>query len=75
MDVNSFHHQCIDRLANGFAIDTMSPDGIIESIHKKEGSFVFGTQFHPEMFVVCSDSFLPVFSRLVTEGKKYLSSK
>ena len=75
MSVNSFHHQCIDKVADGFVIDAMSPDGIIESFHKQEGSFVFGVQFHPELFLVCSNSFLPVYQRLVEEAKKYARTK
>lgn len=75
MNVNSYHHQAIEILANDFEVDARAPDGIIESIHKKSGSFVFATQFHPEMFMVCSDSFMPLFHRVISEGRKYADSK
>ncbi len=46
--VNSFHHQCIDRPAEGFVISAYSEDGIIEGI-EKEG--VLAVQWHPERHV------------------------
>lgn len=46
--VNSFHHQAVDEMADGFIITAVSDDGIIEAMEKEEGN-VFGVQFHPEM--------------------------
>jgi putative glutamine amidotransferase len=47
--VNSIHHQCINRLGNGLAIEARSPaDGVIESVRWTGSSFVMGVQWHPE---------------------------
>ncbi len=43
--VSSRHHQAIDRLAPGFEVSAVAPDGIVEAI---TGHGHFGMQWHPE---------------------------
>lgn len=43
--VNSFHHQAIKKLANGFRIMAYSEDGLIEAI---ENDHIMSVQWHPE---------------------------
>lgn len=45
MEVNSFHHQAIDQLANGLSAVAYSYDGIIEAI---ESDTICAVQWHPE---------------------------
>jgi putative glutamine amidotransferase len=45
IEVNSYHHQAIDRLADGLTICAVSSDGIIEAI---EGENILAVQWHPE---------------------------
>ena len=45
--VNSFHHQGIKDLAEGFKITGMAPDGIPEAIENDDAS-IFAVQWHPE---------------------------
>lgn len=47
--VNSFHNQSIKDLGEHLTVTASAPDGIIEAIEKKEGTFMCGVQFHPEM--------------------------
>lgn len=44
-EINSRHHQAIERLANGFMVCATASDGIIEAI---EGHGHYGMQWHPE---------------------------
>lgn len=43
--INSRHHQAIDRLADGFEVCATAPDGVIEAIR---GHGHYGMQWHPE---------------------------
>lgn len=46
--VNSFHHQAVARLGEGFFAAAHSADGIIEAIERAGGTFALGVQWHPE---------------------------
>ena len=47
--VNSVHHQGIDRLGAGLAVEARAPDGLIEAISARPGdATVIGVQWHPE---------------------------
>lgn len=47
--VNSLHHQGIDRLADGLVVDAVAPDGTIEGVFMPGApGFVAGVQWHPE---------------------------
>ena len=47
--VNSFHHQSVQRVADGMRITARSPDGIIEGIESTDRNWwVMGVQWHPE---------------------------
>lgn len=46
---NTYHHQSIDQVADGYEVTAVAGDGIIEAIEKTEGSFALGVQWHPEM--------------------------
>ena len=48
IDVNSRHHQAVDRLAPGFAVSAVAPDGVIEGIASPSHKFAVGVQWHPE---------------------------
>lgn len=43
----SYHHQAIDRMADGFRVVGSAADGVIEAIEHEIGWFV-GVQWHPE---------------------------
>ena len=47
--VNSIHHQAIDRVGDGLAVEARAEDGIIvEAIRWKGPSYARGVQWHPE---------------------------
>lgn len=47
--INSVHHQGIKDLAEGFAVEAVSPDdGVIEAIRYTRGPWVSAVQWHPE---------------------------
>jgi putative glutamine amidotransferase len=48
--VNSRHHQAVDRLGAGFDVSATAPDGVIEAIERPGARFCVGVQWHPENF-------------------------
>jgi len=51
--VTSTHHQSVDRVGEGLAVNAKSSDGIVEGIeylNKSSNHFLLGIQWHPEKF-------------------------
>lgn len=46
--VNSFHHQAIDKVGDGFTVTATAGDGIIEAVEADDRRFCIGVQWHPE---------------------------
>ena len=46
--VNSFHHQAVKQLGQGFTITAMAGDGTVEAIERRGADFCMGVQWHPE---------------------------
>ena len=65
-EVNSFHHQAIDKLAKDFKVTAASKDGIVEAIeYKKKDSFILGVQWHPELMSAKSVKMQNLFDMFV----------
>lgn len=47
VEVNSFHHQAIDKLGSGLKCTAHAFDGVKEAFESEDGN-IMGTQFHPE---------------------------
>ncbi|MEW6182209.1 MAG: gamma-glutamyl-gamma-aminobutyrate hydrolase family protein [Bacillota bacterium] len=63
--VNSFHHQSINRLAEGFKCTARSPDGVVEGIESGSLPFAVGVQCHPELMWEKDSIFRNIFAALV----------
>ncbi len=48
LDVNSYHHQGIRKLASRFRPMAHADDGLIEAYYDPQAAFTVGLQFHPE---------------------------
>lgn len=59
--VNSFHHQCIKRVAKGFEIVALAPDGVPEAIENETGTMM-ALQWHPEEMTENSQLAKNIFS-------------
>ena len=47
-EVNSFHHQSVEKLGRDLRIDARSPEGIVEGVEAIDRDFVVGVQWHAE---------------------------
>ncbi|MBI3995270.1 MAG: gamma-glutamyl-gamma-aminobutyrate hydrolase family protein [Nitrospirae bacterium] len=48
LKVNSSHHQAPKKIAPGWVVNAVSPDGIIEGLESPRHRFAIGVQWHPE---------------------------
>lgn len=65
--VNSYHHQAVKKVAEGFTVSALSPEGIVEAM-EKEG--IYCTQWHPEK-VHTIDEQLNIIKYFVQKCKEY----
>jgi len=81
-DINSAHHQAIDKLGTGLLVNARSADGTIEGIewaNKTGKPFLLGVQWHPErMFMLQlgqSPASKNIRDRFIAEIKKSNTSR
>ncbi|PIE32481.1 gamma-glutamyl-gamma-aminobutyrate hydrolase [candidate division KSB3 bacterium] len=67
--VNSYHHQAVKKVAEGFTVTARAADGIIEAIEHTGKKFVIAVQWHPEDLTVKHPIFLKLFEALVNASK------
>jgi putative glutamine amidotransferase len=48
LEVNSIHHQAVERLAEELSASAYSPDGLVEAVELSNYPFGIGVQWHPE---------------------------
>lgn len=63
--VNSFHHQAVQRLGDGFTAAAHAEDGVIEAIERESETFVVGVQWHPESLVTTDAGMFSLFQAFV----------
>jgi putative glutamine amidotransferase len=64
-NVNSSHHQAIDRLAEGFEVEAWcADDDIIEQVRLRNYPFALAVQYHPERGQIYDALFEDFFERL-----------
>lgn len=69
--VNSFHHQVIKNVAEGFIVSARAKDGVIEAIEMDSEHFVVGIQWHPEMMAATGNEQMQnIFKSLIKEASK-----
>jgi len=62
--VNSRHHQAVDRVAEGWIVSATAPDGVIEAIEQPSAAFRIAVAWHPENFWRTGE-FRPLFEGFV----------
>ncbi len=71
MRVNSFHHQAVGRVARGFYVSAVAPDGVVEAIESIEHKFALGVQWHPECMWDSTPNFDSLFAAFVAACRHY----
>lgn len=71
LEVNSMHHQAINRLGRGLTAVAWAPDHLVEGAETDDPSrFVLGVQWHPEELVGHSEPARRLFAALVAAARK-----
>lgn len=74
--VNSFHHQAVRQVPDGFRVTAVAPDGIIEAMESTEFRQILGVQWHPECFLLENDrSMMPIFEWLSGQAAEFGHAK
>lgn len=69
-DVNSFHHQAVDRMGRGLRASAWAPDGVIEAVEAVDRDFVVGVQWHAESLAEREDQ-AGLFSAFIAAAVRY----
>jgi putative glutamine amidotransferase len=71
VDVNSFHHQAINRLGRGLKDVAWAPDSIVEGVELDDDArFVLGVQWHPEELTGHDRTARNLFAALVQRARE-----
>ena len=63
--INSFHHQCTDKLGRGLKLLATSTDGIPEGVYLDGERYLVGVQWHPERAYQTSDVDANIFRSFI----------
>ena len=76
VQVNTFHHQAIEKLAPGLKIVGWSNDSVPEMIEAYPHRQIIGTQFHPEIFTNAGDELMgKLFKFLIGKAETFQLAK
>lgn len=70
-DVNSLHHQSVERAAPGALITATAPDGVIEALEVPDKRFMLSVQWHPEDLFDHDDGMMRLFQSFVDAAADY----
>jgi putative glutamine amidotransferase len=62
LSVNSYHHQAVDAVAEGFGVVARSTDGVVEAIERSDAAWCLGLQFHPEIMADRDQTLMRIFT-------------
>jgi putative glutamine amidotransferase len=69
IDVNSFHHQGIERLGRGLRAVAFAPDDTVEGLEAEDRGFCLGVQWHAET-LVHHEAQAALFAAFVSEARE-----
>ncbi len=69
--VNSFHHQAVNTVPDGWVVTAYAEDGLIEGMERPDYPFAIGVQWHPEDLVDSRPEALQLFISFVQAARQY----
>jgi len=74
LEVNSYHHQGVNRLAEGLEIMALADDGLVEAVYMPDRPYVWAVQWHPE-FSLKDETSKRIFTFFVENTERSVSHK
>jgi putative glutamine amidotransferase len=71
IQVNSMHHQGIERLGDDLSPTIHAPDGLIEGVEGMRDAFLMAVQWHPEMLIESDAATRRLFSEFTAAASAY----
>lgn len=68
---NSYHHQAVKDIAEGYKATAFAKDGIVEGIESVNLNFAVGVQWHPEVMYDKYPLFKNLFKAFIDEASKF----
>lgn len=68
LQVQSWHHQAVDRVGTGLRAIAWAPDGVVEAVESRAHDFVVGVQWHPEIDARADDTAHRLFESFVSHA-------
>ena len=75
LEINSFHHQGIDSLAESLDVMATTEDGLIEAVYHPISTHAMAVQWHPEMLAPHQNEAAAIFRSLVDAATRYAESR
>ncbi|MDR3706884.1 MAG: gamma-glutamyl-gamma-aminobutyrate hydrolase family protein [Capsulimonadaceae bacterium] len=75
LQVNSEHHQAIERLGDGLRVTARARDAVVEAIEFADGKPLLAVQYHPEDLAQNDPRFRLYFNWIVTKALEYKARK
>ena len=70
-DVNSHHHQGLDRVGEGLQEIAWAEDGVLEAVYCTDRTWVLGVQWHPEAMAAVDPKQLAIFEDFVSAAESF----
>ena len=75
LEINSFHHQGIDTLADALQVMATTEDGLIEAVYHPGATHAMAVQWHPEMLAPHQPEAAEIFRSLIEAATRYSESR
>lgn len=72
---NSYHHQAVRDIADGYDAAAFAKDGIVECIESTNLNFAIGVQWHPEVMYEKHPIFCNLFKSFINSAAEYHNMK
>ena len=74
LNVNSSHHQAVNKVGEGLRVTAHAPDGVVEGLEDPKHPFYVGVQWHPED-MGGEDSASKLFGAFLEAAREYAEKK